>query len=188
MGENITNSWTFYSHFISVMRLPIAVCWQGNYWHLRLGLILPEVCRINCQLAIITQTWNFRGSGRWFVECWVWVPIPILLLPHSTPAKICSSLVNIDHLVVAYCLLDSDQTVKIKVVHLSRSLLRLVLQLLQVEANIPNILVHTNSAEQRDDFLQTPNSQPKHTIRDGGSTALTRTNCSRNVRQIDPWS
>ena len=64
-------------------------------------------------------------------------------------------------LVFAYCLLVSDQTVKIKVFHISGPLLPLVLHLLQVEANIPNILVHTNSAEQRDDFLQTPNSQPK---------------------------
>ena len=59
---------------------------------------------------------------------------------------------------------------KIKVFHISGPLLPLVLQLLQVEANIPNILVHTNSAEQRDDFLQTPNSQAKYTIKDGGSS------------------
>ena len=73
-------------------------------------------------------------------------------------------------LVFAYCLIVSDQTVKIKVFHISGPLLPLVLQLLQVEANIPNILVHTNSAEQRDDFLQTPNSQAKYTIKDGGSS------------------
>ena len=63
---------------------------------------------------------------------------------------------------------------KIKIFHISGLLLPLVLQLLQVEANIPNILVHTNSAEQRDDFLQTPNSQLKYTIRDGGNTLVPR--------------
>ena len=65
-------------------------------------------------------------------------------------------------LVFAYCLIVSDQTVKIKVFHISGPLLPLVLHLLQVEANIPNILVHTNSAEQRDDFLQ--HQTPKQNI------------------------